>query len=100
MVVSPCTTFTLPENVASFFLSRISSEAASIWIGWSQFREKPCMALGTPCAALCAPASPHVIIARANAAALRAKNIRLKSLRVGKDRFFPGIESCALTLLL
>ena len=33
MVVSPCTTFTLPENVASFFLSRISSEAASIWIG-------------------------------------------------------------------
>ena len=25
MVVSPCTTFTLPENVASFFLSRISS---------------------------------------------------------------------------
>ena len=39
MVVSPCTTFTLPEKVASFFLSRISSEAASIWIGWSRFCE-------------------------------------------------------------
>jgi hypothetical protein len=48
MVVSPCTTFTLPEKVASFFLSRISSVAASIWIGWSRFCEKPCMALGTP----------------------------------------------------
>jgi hypothetical protein len=36
MVVSHCTTFTLPEKVASFFLSRISSEAASIWIGWSR----------------------------------------------------------------
>jgi len=30
MVVSPCTTFTLPAKVASFFLSRISSDAASI----------------------------------------------------------------------
>ena len=48
MVVSPCTTFTLPEKVASFFLSRISSEAASIWIGWSRFCENPCIALGTP----------------------------------------------------
>ena len=54
MVVSPCTTFTLPEKVASFFLSRISSEAASIWIGWSRFCEKPCIALGTPGTAPCA----------------------------------------------
>ena len=57
-MVSPCTTFTLPENVASFFLSRISSVAASIWIGWSRFCENPCIALGTFCAELCAPASP------------------------------------------
>ena len=52
MVVSPCTTFTLPEKVASFFLSRISSDAASIWIGWSRFCEKPCIAFGTPGPAL------------------------------------------------
>ena len=57
MVVSPCTTFTLPENVASFFLSRISSDAASIWIGWSRFCEKPCIAFGTPCTALWARAA-------------------------------------------
>src|SRR6185437_1459461 len=56
IVVSPCTTFTLPENVASFFLSCISSEAASIWIGWSRFCEKPCSAFGTPVVALCADA--------------------------------------------
>src|SRR5579863_7153273 len=65
MVVSPCTTFTLPVKVASFFLSRISSEAASIWIGWSRFCEKPCIALGTPVTALCAAATPAQIIASA-----------------------------------
>ena len=54
MVVSPCTTFTLPVKVACFFLSRISSEAASIWIGWSRFWVKPCIAFGTPCMELCA----------------------------------------------
>ena len=48
MVVSPCTTLTLPAKVASFFLSRTSSVADSIWIGWSRFCEKPCIALGTP----------------------------------------------------
>ena len=69
MVVSPCTTFTLPEKVASFFLSRISSEAASIWIGWSRFCEKPCIAFGTPCIALCALASPAASSASASAAA-------------------------------
>ena len=68
MVVSPWITFTLPAKVASFFLSRISSEAASIWIGWSRFCEKPCMALGTPCTALCAPASPAASSASAQAA--------------------------------
>ena len=77
MVVSPCTTFTLPEKVASFFLSRISSVAASIWIGWSRFCEKPCMALGTPCTALCAPASPAAIIASASATAHALRAIRL-----------------------
>ena len=50
MVVSPCITFTLPENTASFFLSRTSSEAASIWIGWSRFCENPCIAFGRPAA--------------------------------------------------
>ena len=59
MVVSPCTTFTLPEKVASFFLSRISSDAASIWIGWSRFCEKPCIAFGTPDTAPCARAPPR-----------------------------------------
>src|SRR3981081_1736450 len=58
MVVSPCTTFTLPENVASFFLSRISSVADSICIGWARVLEKPRMALGTPLTAPCAPAPP------------------------------------------
>src|SRR6266403_1213697 len=75
MVVSPCTTFTLPANVASFFLSRISSEAASIWIGWSRFCEKPCIALGTPCIVLCAAALPP-IIASARAAAQAQETIR------------------------
>src|SRR6266700_6136669 len=94
MVVSPCTTFTLPENVASFFLSRISSVAASIWIGWSRFCENPCMALGTPCTALCAPASLAAISASANAAVqarcairrpkvLRGENFIIRSFRIG-----------------
>src|ERR1700682_2285091 len=94
MVLSPCTTFTLPAKVASFFLSRISSEAASIWIGWSRFCEKPCIALGTPVTALCAPASPAAITASANAAEqmplairligmLRGKILIMKSFRVG-----------------
>ena len=48
MVVSPCTTLTSPVKVASFFLSRTSSEAASIWIGLSRFCENPCIAFGTP----------------------------------------------------
>src|ERR1700679_2464719 len=64
MVVSPCTTFTLPAKVASFFLSRISSVAASIWIGWSRVCEKPCMALGTHCTEICARASPAASHAR------------------------------------
>ena len=68
MVVSPWITFTLPAKVASFFLSRISSEAASIWIGWSRFCEKPCIALGTLVAALCADASPAASSASAQAA--------------------------------
>jgi hypothetical protein len=76
MVVSPCTTFTLPANVASFFLSRISSEAASIWIGWSRFCEKPCIALGTPCIVLCAPALLAAIVASARAAAQAQEAIR------------------------
>src|SRR6476661_7059734 len=94
MVVSPCTTFTLPAKVASFFLSRISSEAASIWIGWSRFCEKPCMALGTPCTALCAVASPAAISASAKAVRqalcairpvrmFRGEIIIVKSFRVG-----------------
>src|SRR6266480_2728765 len=93
MVVSPCTTFTLPSNVASFFLSRISSEAASIWIVWSRFCEKPCIALGTPCIVLCAAALPAIIpSAKAAAQALEAirrirmldgENIILKSFWVG-----------------
>src|SRR3954471_419278 len=77
MVVSPCTTFTLPENVASFFLSRISSDAASIWIGWSRFCEKPCIAFGTPVIALCAPASPAATIERVKAAAQAQDALRL-----------------------
>ena len=76
MVVSPCTTFTLPAKVASFFLSRISSEAASIWIGWSRFCEKPCIAFGTPDMAPCASASLEAIDASASAA---AANLRGKS---------------------
>src|SRR6185312_3818325 len=54
MVVSPCTTFTFPEKVACFCLLRMTSDAASIWIGWLRFCEKPCNALGTPCTALLA----------------------------------------------
>ena len=70
MVVSPCTTFTLPVKVASFFLSRISSDAASILIGWSRFCEKPCMALGTPDIVLCArTAALPAMTANANTAA-------------------------------
>ena len=80
MVVSPCTTFTLPENVASFFLSRISRLAASIWIGWSRFCEKPCIALGTPVTALCAPASPAAIIASVKAAVQAPCAIRLNQM--------------------
>ncbi len=76
MTVSPCTTFTLPAKVASFFLSRISSEAASIWIGWSRFCENPCIALGTPCTALCAPASLPATSASTQTAALAKCAIR------------------------
>ena len=85
MVVSPCTTFTLPEKVASFFLSRISSEAASIWIGWSRFCEKPCIALGTPGTALCAPASPAAISASAKAAVQAPCAIRLIQVLRGEN---------------
>src|SRR5271169_6875160 len=85
MVVSPCTTFTLPENVASFFLSRISSSAASIWIGWSRFCEKPCIALGTPLTALCAAASPAAIIANVKAAVQAPSAIRLNDMLRGDD---------------
>ena len=67
MVVSPCTTFTLPEKVASFLLSRISSVAASIRTGWSLFCENPCIALGTPCAAPCAMAVQAVASVRRKA---------------------------------
>src|ERR1700736_592517 len=93
MVVSPCTTFTLPSKVASFFLSRISSEAASIWIGWSRFCEKPCMALGTLETAPCAQASlPAMTNAHAAIQAIRAirrpgapreESFIIKSFRVG-----------------
>src|SRR6185295_11588711 len=93
MVVSPCTTFTLPAKVASFDLSRTSSEAASIWIGLSRFCEKPCIAFGTPCIEFCAHASPSATAASAHATAhaLRAicrrklkEKIMLASLRGGR----------------
>src|SRR4051794_21999735 len=85
MVVSPCTTFTLPAKVASFFLSRISSDAASIWIGWSRFCEKPCIAFGTPDIAPCAWTPLQAPTASANAmmAKLREENCVIRSLRVG-----------------
>src|SRR5487761_2176415 len=84
MVVSPCTTFTLPEKVASFFLSRISSVAASIWIGWSRVCEKPCIALGTPVTALCAAASTAAIVASARTAQPPPSAIRRIRLLRGK----------------
>ena len=88
-MVSPWTTFTLPAKVASFFLSRISSEAASIWIGWSRFCEKPCKALGTPVEELCARAPCGV--AASNKAAMtvvkpapaKLDRLVMKSLRIG-----------------
>src|ERR1700676_3958189 len=96
MVVSPCTTFTLPEKVASFFLSRISSVAASIWIGWSRFCENPCIALGTPVTALCAPASPAAITASANATEQAPCAIRLIGMRGGKILIMESFRVCGL----
>src|ERR1700731_1985035 len=86
MEVSPWITFTLPEKDASFFLSRISSVADSIWIGWSRFCETPCLALGTPVPVLCAAASPTATIASANAIAQAPRAVR--RIRVLRVRLF------------
>jgi hypothetical protein len=79
MVVSPCTTFTLPAKVASFFLSRTRAKPPRSGSAVAVLR-KPCIAFGTPCIELCAArfAKPGRKQQRDSAHASRSRRRRLR----------------------